>query len=175
MFLCCLAVGCGYHRLDRVTKSVPWAAEGQTINLGKITNLSKEGGLEEAFKKAVENRIIASSPWKLVPPGAGSDWILQGAILSYEVRPLGLNLKAGQTHGAAGAASRVEIVIKANLELLDGQTGEMMTERKSLTFRNQYQVDQNFASFDSRELQVIQGLADDFAESFLTQLLEGND
>jgi hypothetical protein len=36
-------------------------------------------------------------------------------------------------------------------------------------------VDQNFASFDSREVEVIDSLADDFAESFLTQLLEGID
>jgi hypothetical protein len=34
-------------------------------------------------------------------------------------------------------------------------------------------VDQNFASFESRELQVLESLADDFAESFLTQVLEG--
>ena len=40
---------------------------------------------------------------------------------------------------------------------------------------NQYRVDQNFASFDNQELRVLASLADDFAESFLTQLLEGGD
>ena len=51
----------------------------------------------------------------------------------------------------------------------------MVLSRRGLTFSNQYRVDQNFASFDSRELQVLESLADDFAESFLTQLLEGID
>ena len=173
--LCCCLAGCGYHRLDRVKKTTPWAVPGETISLGRIYNNTKQGGLEEIFKKAVENRVMASSPWRLAVPGSGSRWILQGTIVSYEVRPLGLNLRSGQVQGAAGSASRVEIVIVASLQLLDGQTGALVMDRPYLTFRNQYRVDQNFASFDSRELQVIEGLADDFAESFLTQLLEGYD
>jgi hypothetical protein len=170
-----LAAACGYHRLDRPRKSVPWTAAGESISLGKIYNNTKQGGLEESFQRAVENRIIASSPWRLVASGAGSKWVLQGTILSFEVRPLGLNLRSGQVRGSAGSASRVEIVIMANLQLLDGQTGSLVVDRPRLTFRNQYRVDQNFASFDNKELQVIEGLADDFAESFLTQLLVGHD
>ena len=168
-------VGCGYHRLDRQKKTVPWGIPGETISIGRIFNNTKQGGLEEIFKKAVENRIMASSPWKLITPGYGSRWILQGTIESFEVVPLGLNLRAGQVQGAAGSATRVEIIISASLQLLDGQTGVEVVSRPFLTFRNQYRLDQNFASFDNKELQVIEGLADDFAESFLTQLLEGRD
>jgi hypothetical protein len=175
LLLCCCAAACGYHRLDHTKKGARWAVQGQTINLGKIYNNTKQGGLEEIFKKAVEDRIISSSPWTLIPPGLGSDWILQGTIQSYEVRPVGLNLSAGAAQGAAGAASRVEIIIVASLQLLDGRTGAVEVEMPSLTFRNQYQIDQNFVSFDNKELRIIEGLADDFAESFMTQLLEGRD
>jgi hypothetical protein len=175
LFCPLVVAACGYRRLDRVSSAVPWAAPGETISLGKIHNSTKQGGLEESFRKAVENRIISSSPWKLVYSGSGSRWVLQGALASFEVRPLGLNLRSGQAQGSAGSASRVEIVITANLQLLDGQTGALVVDRPRLTFRSQYQVDQNFASFDNRELQVLEGLAEDFAESFLTQLLEGND
>ena len=76
---------------------------------------------------------------------------------------------------SAGGASRIEIVVVASLELLDGQTGLVLVRRPGLTFSNQYRVDQNFASFDSREISVVESLADDFAESFITQLLQGND
>jgi len=54
-------------------------------------------------------------------------------------------------------------------------TGDVIIARPRLTFSNQYRVDQNFASFDNQELRVLGTLADDFAESFLTQLLEGSD
>ena len=172
--ICCLA-GCGYHRLDRVKKAAPWTVPGETISIGKVYNNTKQGGLEDIFKKSVENRIMASSPWKLVTLGSGARWILQGTINSFEVIPLGLNLRAGQVQGAAGSAARVEIIISASLQLMDGQTGAEVVSRPFLTFRNQYRLDQNFASLDNKELQIIEGLADDFAESFLTQLIEGRD
>ena len=65
--------------------------------------------------------------------------------------------------------------MQASVQLLDGQTGATLVSRPRLTFSNQYRVDQNFASFSNRDLEVLEGLADDFAESFLTQLLEGTD
>ena len=74
-----------------------------------------------------------------------------------------------QSHGTA---SRIEVVVVASVDLLDGQTGALLVHRPGLTFSNQYRLDQNFASFDNRELLVVESLADDFAESFLTQLLE---
>jgi hypothetical protein len=61
------------------------------------------------------------------------------------------------------------------VQLLDGVTGDVIIARPRLTFSNQYRVDSNFASFDNQELLVLGTLADDFAESFLTQLLEGGD
>jgi len=174
LFLCCMA-GCGYHRIESTKDTIAWIVRGDTISLGRIYNNTKQGGLEEVFKKAVENRIISSSPWKLTTRGSGSRWILQGTILYYEVRPLGLNLHSGQVRGATGSASRVEIIVVASLQLLDGQTGALVEDRPSLTFRNQYRVDQNYAGLENREIQIITSLANDFAESFLTQLLEGRD
>jgi hypothetical protein len=166
-------VGCGYHRLDKVANFAPWSAIGGTISVGRIFNNTKHGGLEEVFKRAVENRIMSASPWRLVAPSAGSRWVLQGSVDSYEVIPLGLNLVAGQVRGAAGSATRIEVVVVASLRLHDGQNGEIAMDMPNLTFRSQYRLDQNFASFDNKELQIIETLADDFAESFLTQLLAG--
>lgn len=168
-------VACGYHRLDKVPHSAAWMKKGQTIRLAKFKNLTPRLGLEERFTKALENRIVAASPWKLVPQDASSRYVLQGTLLKYEVRAIGLSLGTGNLRASAGGASRVEIVVVASLELLDGQTGVVLVHRPGLTFSNQYRVDQNFASFDSREISVVESLADDFAESFVTQLLEGND
>ena len=107
--------------------------------------------------------------------GSSSSYVLQGTLLKYEVRPIGLSVGTDKLKASAGGASRVEIVVVASVELLDGQTGMVLVHRPRLTFSNQYRVDQNFASFDNREISVVESLADDFAESFITQLLEGND
>jgi len=170
-----LATGCGYHRLDRQQRAAAWAKPGETIRLARFRNLSPRLGLEDRFTKALENRIVAASPWRLVAQGEVSRWVLQGTLEEYRSRPIGLTLGNDKAKASAGSASRIEVAVVANVELLDGQTGAVVLSRRGLTFSNQYRVDQNFASFESREVQVIDSLADDFAESFLTQLLEGTD
>jgi len=170
-----LASGCGYQRLDRQPRAAAWAKKGETMRLARFRNLTPRLGLEDRFTKALENRVVAASPWRLVAQGEPSRWVLQGTLESYSSRPIGLTLGNDRVKASAGTASRVEVAVVASVELLDGQTGAVVLSRRGLTFSNQYRLDQNFASFDSRELQVFESLADDFAESFLTQLLEGID
>lgn len=165
-------LACGYHRLDRVPRNAAWMKKGETIRLAKIRNNTRKLGIEERFTKALGDRIVAASPWTLVSQGASARWVLQGTLERYEVRPLGVSLGSGSLRASAGTASRIEVIVVASVDLLDGQTGAVLVHRPGLTFSNQYRVDQNFASFDNRELLVVDSLADDFAESFLTQLLE---
>ncbi len=171
-----LLLGCGYRRLDQRPRTAAWMAKGGTVRIASFRNNTPKLGAEETFRKALENRIVAASPWRLVPGSASSRWVLQGAIETYEVRPLGLSLGSGVLRGSsAGSATRVEVVVAASVQLLDGVTGDVVIQRPRLTFSNQYRVDQNFATFNNQELRVLSSLADDFAESFLTQLLEGSD
>jgi hypothetical protein len=173
--LIALLAGCGYHRLDRRPRKAVWMVKGETVRIASFGNRTPRLGMEETFRKALEHRIVAASPWKLVGQNATSRWVLQGTIERYEIKALGLNLGTSTAKGAAGSASRVEVIVAGSMQLMDGQTGALMIARPSLTFSNQYRVDQNFASFANRELEVLDTLADDFAESFLTQLLEGSD
>jgi hypothetical protein len=169
------SLGCGYRRLDREPRVAVWMHKGDTVRLAKFINKTPRLGLEDRLTKALEYRIVAASPWKLVPADQSARWVLQGTLERYETRPIGLSLGTGTDKRSAGTASRVEIVMVASVDLLDGQTGAVVLSRKDLTFSNQYRVDQNFAAFDNRELQVVNSLADDFAEGFLTQLLEGSE
>ncbi len=169
------ALGCQYHRLDSRTRVAPWMVKGDTVRIGGFENHTPRLGAEEVFRKALENRIVAASPWKLVPPSASSRWVIQATLDRYDVQPLGLSLGSAANPGSAGSATRVEVLVGASVKLLDGVTGDLVIARPKLTFSNQYRVDQNFASFDNQELRVLDTLADDFAESFLTQLLEGSD
>jgi hypothetical protein len=169
-----LATGCQYHRLDRRPRVAPWLVRGETVRIGGFENHTPRLGAEETFRKALENRIVAASPWTLVPSGAQSRWVLQAALERYEVQSLAVSQGSGNT-GSAGSSTRLEVLVSASVRLLDGVTGDLVVARPRLTFSNQYRVDQNFASFDNQELRVLDTLADDFAESFLTQLLEGSD
>lgn len=167
--------GCGYRRLDRQPHPQPWLHKGDTVKLAPFINKTSRLGLEDKLTKALEYRIVAASPWRLVGSDEPARWVLQGTLEKVEFRPLGLTLGTSGDRRSAGNASRVEVVMVASVELLDGQTGQVVLTRPGLTFSNQYRVDQNFASFDSRESEVLSGLSDDFAESMLTQVLEGSE
>lgn len=171
LLLGCLA--CGYQRLDRRPRSAAWMGRGETIRIASFQNRTTHLGAEETFRKALENRIVAATPWKLVPPGSTSRWVLQCTILRYDMNVIGLSLGSSNVKGSAGTASRLEVVVVASVQLLDGRTGDVVASRPQLTFSNQYRVDQNYATFENRELRILETLADDFAESFLTQLMEG--
>ena len=170
-----LAAGCAYHRLDNRPRVAAWLVKGETVRIGSFDNHTPRLGAEELFRKALENRIMAAAPWKLVPTTASSRWVLRATLEHYEIRPLGLSLGSSANPGSAGSATRLEVIVTASVQLLDGVTGDVIIARPRLTFSNQYRVDQNFASFDNQELRVLGTLADDFAESFLTQMLEGSD
>ena len=171
---CGLLLACGYHRLDLQPGTAEWQTKGDTLRISSFLNRTTRLGIDESFRKALENRIVAASPWRLVPNGVSSRWVLQCTLEDYQVRPLGLSLGSGSVRASAGTASRLEIVVVASVQLLDGQTGAVVLARPKVTFSNQYRVDQNFASFENRELQVLESLADDFAESFVTQILQGS-
>lgn len=170
-----LGTGCQYHRLDQRPRVAPWLVRGETVRIGGFENHTPRLGAEAGFRKALENRIVAASPWKLVPSSAQSRWVLQAALERYEVQSLAVSQGLGGNTGSAGSSTRLEVLVTASVKLLDGVTGDLIVARPKLTFSNQYRVDQNFASFDNQELRVLDTLADDFAESFLTQLLEGSD
>lgn len=170
-----LLSGCGYHRLDTRPGTSPWHVRGETVRIDTFQNRTPRPGIEEPFRKALEHRIVAASPWRLVAQDASSRWLLRVTLEDFQVRPLGLSLGSPSSRASAGTASRVEIVVVASVQLLDGLTGAVALARPRLTFSNQYRADQNFASFENRELKVLEGLADDFAESFITQMLQGSD
>jgi hypothetical protein len=149
--------------------------KGETVRIASFANHTAKLGAEETFRKALEYRIVAATPWKLVGQNANARWVIQCTLDNYQVNALGLNLGTSTVKGAAGSASRVEVVVSGSMQLLDGQTGALVIARPSLTFSKQYRVDENYASFDNRELEVLDSLADDFAANFLTQLLEGSD
>ena len=128
--LIAVSAGCGYHRLDRQPRSAAWAKQGETIRLARFRNLTPRLGLEDRFTKALENRIVAASPWRLVGAGEPSRWVLQGTLEGYTSRPLGLSLGNDRLKASAGSASRVEVAVVASVELLDGQTGAVVLSRR---------------------------------------------
>jgi len=173
-------LGCAYRRLDSYPRTSPWLMPGETVRVDNFRNNTNKLGIEDFFRKALENRIVAISPWKLQSSTSshGSRWVIQATIERYKVRPLGIISYKGfsneNSSNAAASTNRFDVSITASVRLLDGITGEAVVVRPELTFSQQYRVDLNFSNFYDQELRMMDTMADDFAESFLIQLLEGS-
>ncbi len=179
LFLCLpLILSCSYRRLDSYPHASPWLISGETVRVDNFRNNTSKLGIEDYFRKALENRIVAVSPWKLQPSSSSARWIIQATIERYKVRPLGIIYYKGFENSGSSAtavsASRFDVAITASVRLLDGITGEAVVVRPELTFSQQYRVNLNFSNFCNPELHIMDTMADDFAESFLIQLLEGS-
>lgn len=181
-FFLIFAFGCGYHKIN----SDPYKDKANlfkkriTIKIDKFVNKSHKFGLEEIFLKALENRILISSSWKLANKDHESNLLLQATIDKCQITPLDFvtnndfNYRSGLV---ASNASRLEIAITASMRLLDGATGSILFDKTELTFLRQYRVDIGTVGSYIQELNlsdsVLDAMANDFAESFLTQLFEG--
>lgn len=181
-----LNLGCGYHRLDRRPNAPTWLKKGEAIRVDVFKNNTQKLGIEEVFRKALENRIILFSPWVLQPEqSANARWVIQATIERYNVRPLGLVVldKKIKTDSlplppGIGSSNRFDISITASLCLLDGITGDVVVNRPGLTFSHQYRTDSNLISSYYQESNMLDNMLDsmanDFAESFLIQIFEGS-
>jgi hypothetical protein len=180
-----LNLGCGYHRLDRRSNAPGWLKKGETVRIDTFTNNTQKLGIEEVFRKALENRIILFSPWILQPAhSANARWVVQATIERYNIRPLGLMVldKKVETNSlpllpGIGSSNRYDISITVSLRLLDGITGEVIVTRPGLTFSHQYRTNSDSMSSYYQESSVspsmLDFMANDFAESFLIQIFEG--
>ena len=182
-----LNLGCGYHRLDRRPNAPTWLKKGEVVRVDIFKNNTQKLGIEEVFRKALENRIILFSPWVLQPAqSTNTRWVIQATIERYSVRPLGLvlldkNIKTGSLpvmSSDIGSPNRFDISITASLRLLDGITGDVVVARPGLTFSHQYRTDSNLISSYYQESNILDNMLDsmanDFAESFLIQIFEGS-
>ena len=152
----------------------------------KTANNTQKLGIEEVFRKALENRIILFSPWVLQPEqSANARWVIQATIERYNVRPLGLvvfdkkiKMDSLPLPPGIGSSNRFDISITASLRLLDGITGDVVVSRPGLTFSHQYRTDSNLISSYYQESNILDNMLDsmanDFAESFLIQIFEGS-
>ena len=75
-----LLAGCGYRRLDRQPHAQPWLHKGDTVRLAPFVNKTSRLGLEDKLSKALEYRLVAASPWRLVPSTEPARWVIQGTL-----------------------------------------------------------------------------------------------
>jgi outer membrane lipopolysaccharide assembly protein LptE/RlpB len=158
-----LLAGCGYSLVGNANNLLPPSVH--TIQVPALVNKTTRVELEQRVTQAVASEFVSRGRLKLVSVPADADVILRGSIDSFGIFPVAFS---------QGRATQYQISITANIELLDHRHDDkVLWKNDQYRFTENYQVNvQSTDAFD-QETRAINEIAVRFAETLVTNLLEG--
>jgi outer membrane lipopolysaccharide assembly protein LptE/RlpB len=155
--------GCGYHtggHSNRLPENV------RVLAVPTFVNQTQTYRIEQMLTRDVVRELIDRTHYKVVlTPGDSADATLNGAVLSAQTAPLTYDPQTGRI-----SSSLVTVTMKVSLV---ERGGRVLFENQNYTFREQYQVSANTASFFSEETPALQRMSRDFAHTLVSDILEG--
>lgn len=160
--LCMITTGCGYHTAGHSTR-LP--ASLHTIAVPGFVNKTQTYHIEQTLTQEVVREFISRSPYKIVNGNSSeAEATLKGVVLSTRAEPLTYDSQTGRASSAM-----VTVTMKVSLE---DKGGHVLFEDRNYTFREQYQVSREIASFFDEETPALRRLARDFARTLVSDILE---
>lgn len=155
--------GCGYALVGHNNFLDP---KVKTIEVPAFVNRTTRVELEQRVTQAVADEFVSRGRLKLVKVPSEADVILRGSIDSFGIFPVAFNEQ--------GRATQYQVAITAKIELLDHRADDkVLWKNDQYRFTENYQID--IASTDAfdQETRAIREIAVRFAETLVTNLLEG--
>lgn len=159
-----LLAGCGYGLVGSGNKLLPPTVK--TISVPAFVNKTTRVELEQRVTQAVADEFVSRGRLRLVSVPKDADVILRGSIDSFGIFPIAFNQQ--------GRATQYQISITANIELLDHRADDkVLWKNDQYRFTENYQVNVEATDAFDQETRAIREIAVRFAESLVTNLLEG--
>jgi outer membrane lipopolysaccharide assembly protein LptE/RlpB len=166
--LCCLLglasllAGCGYHTMGHASR-LP--ANIRTIAIPGFKNQTQTYRVEQILTSEVVREFISRTKFQVVNSASdSSDATLTGTVVSAVASPLTYDANTGRASSAA-----VTVTMKVSLT---DRSGHVLFENPNYTFREQYQVAREIASFFDEETPALQRMSRDFARTLVSDILE---
>lgn len=151
--------GCGY-RLSGTGKQIP--DHVKSIAIPDFDNKTTRIEAEQFVTFAVKEEFIRRSELKLVADPSEADSILEGEIVAFNVTPTSVT--------AEGSANVYQLSIVLSVRFIDLTTSQIIFEGERISFNDTYDIDEE--DFFSQETETLLEIAEKFAESVVTTILE---
>lgn len=156
-----LLSACGYHLVGRGGR----LPEGvRSVAVPVFENATRRAEVEQRVTEQIIEELNTRSDVRVMPGRNGADALLSGAISGFESSPVALTPE--------GRATRYEVTLTARVRLEDLRSGRLLWSNDQFVFRQQYDVPEDSGFFD-QEIEAIERVAREFAESVVTAMLEG--
>jgi len=158
-----LLASCGYTLVGTGNSLDP---KIHTIQVPAFINKTTRVELEQRVTQAVADEFVSRGRLRLVTVPAQADTILRGSIDSFGIFPVAFN--------AQGRATQYQISITAKIELLDHRNEDkVLWKNDQYRFTENYQINTESTDAFDQETRAINEIAVRFAETLVTNLLEG--
>jgi outer membrane lipopolysaccharide assembly protein LptE/RlpB len=157
-----LLVACGYHAAGHSTR-LP--QQVHTVAIPAFTNKSQTYRIEQILTSAVVREFNSRTQYRIVyDPKADADATLRGTVLNAGSSTLTYDAQTGR-------ASTMLVTVNASVQLVD-RKGTVLYDNPNYTFREQYQVSREIASFFEEDSAALDRLSRDFARTLVSNILE---
>jgi hypothetical protein len=121
--------------------------------------------VEQVLTQSVIRALVQKSGYRVTRDPAQADRILEGVISRVTANPV---LFGEETFG-----STFLVTLNARVELREQQSGKILFKNDEYIFREQYIINVDVKNFFSELNPALGRIADDFAASVVTTVLEG--
>jgi outer membrane lipopolysaccharide assembly protein LptE/RlpB len=158
-----LLAACGYHPAGH-NATLPENAK--TLAIPAFVNQSQTYRVEQTLTAAVVREFTTRTHYQIVSRETdAADATLRGTVLTTTASPLTYDSKTGR-------AESVLVVVRMKVSLVD-RAGKILFQNPSYIFRAQYQVSQELSSFFEEDSPAMGRLSRDFAQTLVSNVLEG--
>lgn len=161
--LVCLALqSCGYALVGRGT-NIP--EDVRAVYLAPFENSTPRQLLDQFVTEAIADELVTRRRFDLVSERTRADATLSGRVMAFGLTPI--------TFDDQGRATEYEISVTARVVFERAGSDEVLWRNDHYLFRETYEVDTGESGFLDREEEAIRDAVERFAETMVSDLLEG--
>ncbi|HXU45152.1 MAG TPA: LptE family protein [Thermoanaerobaculia bacterium] len=154
--------GCGYALVGRGTNLPPGI---KNVYLKPLANRTQRQQVEQELTRSIGEELVTRQRFSLTAGEAGADAEIEGAVTGFGVTPV--------TFDQNGRATAYEISIAAEVKFKSLADNKVIWSNDHYTFRESYPLEVSSTAYFDREDEAIQKAAKRFAETMVSDLLEG--
>ena len=154
--------GCGYTLVGK-TSTLPPSI--RMIHFQTLANKTTRVGVEQRLSSEVAKELASRGRFSVQAEATGADAELAGEVTGFDLFAVAFD--------EAGRAKEYQVRITAHVSLKTLPDGKVLWENPSFTFQENYALSTSAASYVDRENEAIDRVAERFAESLVSSLLEG--
>ncbi len=159
LLLLVVQLACGY----RVASKNRMAPQLSTIAVLPFVNETSTFEVEQILTRSFIRALVERSSYRVITDPSQADGILEGVLSGVSVSPV--------TFSQGSFGSTFLVTLNSKVELREQATGEVLLSGSYL-FREQYVINVDVRNFFSELNPALERIADDFAASVVTTVLE---